>query len=47
MVPNVLGERLQKTYPSHSPAMYALEMPKGWFKKHGVKAGATFTFVGK
>jgi uncharacterized membrane protein (UPF0127 family) len=27
------------TYPSKSPAMYALEMPEGWFKKNKIKEG--------
>lgn len=29
-------------YPSRGPAMYALEVPSGWFKKHGIKEGSTF-----
>lgn len=32
-----------KTYPSAGPAMYALEVPQGWFKKHKVNLGAKFT----
>lgn len=31
-------------YPSSKAATYALEMPKGWFTKNGIKPGATFTF---
>jgi uncharacterized membrane protein (UPF0127 family) len=31
-------------YPSSKPAMYALEMPKGWFAKNNVKPGAVFTY---
>lgn len=31
------------TYPSKVPAMYALEVRAGWFKKNGVKLGAEFT----
>lgn len=27
------------TYPSRKPAMYALEMNRGWFKKHHVQVG--------
>lgn len=27
------------TYPSKKPAMYALEMPKGWFKKNNIIIG--------
>lgn len=47
MVPAVLGEREIKTYPSSLPAMYALEMPKGWYSKHRIKSGTTFSFVRK
>lgn len=32
------------TYPSAKPAMYALEMTKGWFKKNKVKIGDSFQF---
>lgn len=28
-----------QTYPSKKPAMYALEMPKGWFKASNIKVG--------
>lgn len=31
------------SYPSRSPAMYALEVPKGWFARHKIKIGAKFT----
>lgn len=31
------------TYPSRGPAQYALEVPKGWFKKHKIKIGTKFT----
>ncbi len=27
------------TYPSRKPAMFALEVNKGWFKKHNVQVG--------
>jgi hypothetical protein len=59
MVPAVMGELHPKTYPSSRPAMYALEMPKGWFKRNGLdkpvvksknRAGdkeISFTFVDK
>lgn len=40
MVPAPLGQERPVTYPSHKPALYALEMNKGWFKKHAIKAGA-------
>lgn len=38
MTPAVMGEVQPKTYPSHRPAQYALEMNKGWFAAHHVKA---------
>ena len=28
-------------YPSGAPAMYALEVPQGWFEAHGIGVGAT------
>jgi uncharacterized membrane protein (UPF0127 family) len=31
------------TYQSAGPAKYALEVPKGWFEKHKVKLGQSFT----
>ena len=39
MTPSVMGEVRPKTYPSHRPALYALEMNKGWFAVHRVKPG--------
>lgn len=33
------------TYPSKQPAMFALEMTKGWFKKNKIEEGAIFRFV--
>jgi uncharacterized protein len=30
------------SYPSKAPAQFALEVPKGWFKKHGIKIGDKF-----
>ncbi len=33
------------TYISKSPAMYALEMNKGWFKKNKIKLGSIFKFI--
>jgi len=29
-----------QNYPSRHPARYALEVNKGWFDQHGIKAGA-------
>lgn len=43
MSPGVMGEVRPKTYEASRPAMYALEMNKGWFTKHNVKPGATLT----
>ena len=47
MKPLVIGEREPTTYPSHRPALYALEMSRQWFLHHRIKAGSSFTFVGK
>lgn len=30
------------SYTSNGPALYALEVPKGWFDRHKVSVGATF-----
>jgi uncharacterized membrane protein (UPF0127 family) len=32
-------------YVSRKPAMYALEVNRGWFLKNGLKPGARFSFV--
>jgi hypothetical protein len=32
-------------YRSTAPALYALEVPQGWFEKHGVKRGSKFSFL--
>jgi hypothetical protein len=32
-------------YRSRSPALYALEVPQGWFEKHRIKRGEKFSFV--
>ncbi|HVK62522.1 MAG TPA: DUF192 domain-containing protein [Bdellovibrionales bacterium] len=47
MVPAVMGTRdhLLKTYESAKPAMYALEMNKGWFAQNKVKVGSHFEFL--
>jgi uncharacterized protein len=45
MVPAAIGDRLPPSYPSRAPAMFALEMPKGWFKRNKIDLGATFSFV--
>ena len=33
------------SYPSQQPAMYALEMNKGWFNKNKIKTKAAFKFL--
>jgi len=40
-----LLEASPPTYSSAKPAMYALEMNKGWFKKNGIKLGHKFQFL--
>lgn len=32
-------------YRSTAPALYALEVPQGWFEKHGIDRGAKFSFL--
>jgi uncharacterized membrane protein (UPF0127 family) len=46
MEPMASRTAIPKTYPSQRPALYALEMPKGWYFRHGVKPGAKFEFLG-
>lgn len=45
MEPAVMGEAYPRSYPSRLPAMYALEMPKGWFTKNAIKIGQSFSFA--
>jgi uncharacterized protein len=33
------------SYPSSRPGKYALEVPVGWYSRHKIKTGTTFTFV--
>jgi uncharacterized membrane protein (UPF0127 family) len=40
-----MGDTNPRSYPSRSPAMYALEMNVGWFKRNNIKVGDVFTFV--
>ena len=47
MKPQVVGEREMRTYPSHLPAKFALEMPANWFRSNSIRSGMIFTFVGK
>jgi len=34
-----MAPQTETTHPSRGPALYALEMRKGWFREHGVQAG--------
>lgn len=47
MIPAVAGDANPKNYPSALPAMYALEVPKGWFSINKIRIGASFIFVEK
>lgn len=33
-----------KSFRSKAPALYALEVPRGWFKKHNINPGMKFSF---
>lgn len=35
------------TYHSRAPALFALEMNRGWFSKNGIKIGARLKLIGK
>lgn len=45
MDPAPATEISPKTYHSAKPAMYALEMTKGWFSRNKVGPGTAFSFV--
>jgi uncharacterized membrane protein (UPF0127 family) len=47
MEPAIAGEKNPKSYPSGAPAMYALEMSKGWFARNKIAIGAKFSFLGE
>jgi hypothetical protein len=47
MTSQSLIETRPRTYPSAKPAMYALEMNKGWFAKNKIKLGARFKLLPK
>lgn len=34
----------EERHPSREPAMYALELPRGWFEEHGVEVGDRVRF---
>ena len=44
MTPAIMGAVMPTIYASNGEAMYALEMPKGWFAKNKVKVGSKFSF---
>jgi len=35
-----MAPQTEDTHPSKGPALYALEMKKGWFREHGIEPGA-------
>lgn len=35
-----MAPQTENTHPSSGPALYALEMKKGWFKERGIEIGA-------
>ncbi len=45
MKPTSMLQLNYPSYPSKKPAMYALEMNQGWFKKNKIKLGMKFHFV--
>ena len=45
MQPEVMGKRDLKSYPSLRPAMYAIELPKGWFMKHRLDSRSRFEWI--
>jgi uncharacterized membrane protein (UPF0127 family) len=47
MVPLSPMEARPTTYTSAKPAMYALEMNKGWFAKNKIKLGQRFQFASR
>lgn len=43
MDPPLKHQKSLPVYQSKEKAMYALEVPKGWFEKNKIKSGMTFT----
>ncbi|MBU6384014.1 MAG: DUF192 domain-containing protein [Verrucomicrobia bacterium] len=39
-----IGDKLVK-YRCTAPALYALEVPQGWFEKHNIQIGDKFSFL--
>ena len=42
-----MAPQTENTHPSSGPALYALEMKKGWFKEHGISVGASVAGLDK
>jgi hypothetical protein len=42
-----MAPQTEGTHLSHGPAIYALEMKKGWFADHGIRAGDPITGLDK
>ena len=42
-----MAPQTEDTHPSKGPVLYALEMKKGWFREHGIEAGAIVEGVQK
>ncbi len=42
---SILLKEPRRTYKSHLPAKYALEMNKGWFSKNKIKPGVKFKYL--
>ncbi len=39
--------RNPEVHRSSQPALYALEVPAGWFERHGIKPGSRFEWIQK
>jgi uncharacterized membrane protein (UPF0127 family) len=42
-----MAPQTETTHPSSGPALYALEMKKGWFRERGIDAGDAVEGLGK
>jgi uncharacterized membrane protein (UPF0127 family) len=42
-----MAPQTESMHSSSAPAMYALEMKKGWFKEHGIAVGASVAGLDK
>ncbi|MDP1607734.1 MAG: DUF192 domain-containing protein [Chlamydiales bacterium] len=43
-MPSCKEDSSLKSFRSKTPALYALEVPRGWFEKHNIKPGMKFSF---